>query len=210
MEFLEKWYGILAFVAFDVLALTLVAAISYRWFFKRFLDILVSSFCLMLTSPIFLVLAIKGNGLKKRGETESVLETETVIGKKGKEIKLHTFLEEVSGKWLKRLPYLADIFCGRLSFIGCARFYEEDVAYLDDEAYERFSVRPGLINPLVCSGDKDTTYEEMLNSDKKYAWNFGLMKDVKIFFAWVLKKIRGEGDEYLGETRYATYAETQR
>ena len=31
--------------------------------------------------------------------------------------------------------------------------------------------------------------------------------DFRIFFAWLLKKIRGEDDYYMGETRKESYAE---
>ena len=31
---------------------------------------------------------------------------------------------------------------------------------------------------------------------------------MKIFFTWLLKKIRGENDDYMGETRFHGYIET--
>jgi hypothetical protein len=47
----------------------------------------------------------------------------------------------------------------------------------------------------------------MFLSDRKYAWNFSFFMDIKLFFAWLLKKIRGEDDSYMGETRKESYAE---
>lgn len=202
-EFLNSPYGIAAFVAFDIIALLAVVCITYRWLFKRIWDVLVSTICLIVLSPLFLVLGVQGANAKKRGEIERVFVRTPYIGKKGKKIYLLSF---ASGKFAK-LPRLIDVFLGRLSFIGCKPLDERDFAFLTDVERDRFLARPGLINPLALYGDRDTDYKEMLLSDEKYAWNFGFFKDVKIFFVWLLKQIRGEGNAHLGTTREGSYAE---
>lgn len=219
MEFLNEWYGILAFVLFDVIALFAVVYITYRWLFKRIFDLLCSSVCLIFTAPLFLLVYLKGRGAKKRDEIATIFKRKAFIGKKGREITLKTFAiysenGEMSGygAWLKRtgfyaLPRLLDVFLGRLSVIGYKPFSAVDCAFLDDVEEDRHIARAGLINPLVLSGDEQTDYDEMLKSDCKYAWNFSFFTDVKIFFSWLLKKIRGEKNGYLGETRERSYAE---
>lgn len=191
MEFFEKWYGILAVAVFDVAALTLVVCLTYRWLFKRIFDFLVSSVCLIATSPFLLAAYL----------TTRKVEREEFVGKKGKKIALHSF----GGKFGKLLR-LWDIFCGRLSFVGGKPFTAADCVFLDEDEEDRLLAKPGLINPLAIGGTSETDYDEMIASDKKYAWSFSFFGDTKIFFAWFLKMIRGEGNGYLGVTRGVSYA----
>lgn len=218
--FLNEWYGILAFVLFDVIALFAVVCITYRWLFKRIFDFLCALVCLIFTAPLFLFVYLRARAAKTRGEIPQIFEKREFIGKKGKKITLKTFAvcgengeETRHGKWLKKtgfyaLPKLLDVLAGKLSVVGVKPFTELDLAFLDEEEEDRFIVKAGLINPLVRSGNKATDYDEMIKSDLKYAWNFSFFTDVKIFFSWLLKKIRGEGKEYLGETRNCSYAES--
>lgn len=207
-EFLNSPYGIAVIVAFDVIALLAVVCITYRWLFKRIFDFFVSGICLILLSPLFLVFGVQSVQAKKRGEIENVFIRTPYIGKKGKEIRLLSYAREnlQNGKFAK-LPRLIDVFLGRLSFIGCKPFTAQDTVFLTEVQNDRHIAKPGLINPLVLYGDRDTDYEDMLLSDEKYAWNFAFFKDVKIFFVWLLKQIRGEGNGFLGATREGSYAE---
>ena len=84
----------------------------------------------------------------------------------------------------------------------------QDVAFLDANEQDRMLVRPGLIHPLVCKGNKDIDYDKALQVEVAYVNNYSLGKDCHYFFAWLLNKIRIEGDEYLGETRADGYIET--
>ena len=222
MDFLNEWYGLLLFIVFDVLAAIAIVCITYRWFFKRIFDWLVSGVCLILTSPIFLIVYVRWKNFVKSGELDIPYMTETVyIGKKGKRIALHSFTRKDDdgdtlgyyGRWLKRtkfykLPRLLDVFLGKASFVGVKAFSPVDAAFLDEEDTVRFTVRPGLINPLVLTGDENLTYEEMLGSDRHYANGFSFFKDVKIFVAWLLYSIREGGKQYFGKTQGKGYAET--
>ena len=218
MWFLTKWYGILAFVLFDVVALIAAIALTYKWFFKRALDILVSAVLIIALSPVFIVLHVRAVIYKKRGVIPAILQKETKIGKKGKAICLHTYRttneqseETAYGTIVKKvglykLPYLLDVFLGKLSFIGPLSFSGVDTAFLDEEEQARLHVRPGLIHPLVESGSAETDFDEIVETECSYAQRVSLFKDVKLFFVWLLKKIRLEGKYYLGEANEKTYA----
>ena len=67
-DFLNSWYGILAFVLFDVVALIAIIALTYRWFFKRILDVILSSIAIALTSPLFLAVVLRGKKFQKEHE----------------------------------------------------------------------------------------------------------------------------------------------
>ena len=201
-EFLSKWYGILAFVLFDLVALTVVICITYRWFFKRFFDFFLSLFCILLLSPIYIITALVIRSAVKAGREESVLTGETFVGKKGKKITLHAFSESK----LAKLPRIFDVLYGRLSFVGVMPLKASDCAFLDEDEEERLLVRAGLINPLVTVGDEDTDYDDMIENDVRYVKRFSFFGDLKIFFTWLIGKIRGNGNGYLGKTRTISYA----
>lgn len=220
-QFLNTWYGIAIVLAFDFVALLAVVCLTYRWFFKRVFDFFTALICLIFTSPIFLIAYIRGKKFMKETDNaiDSLLEKEIRVGKKEKIVVLSKFKSRDAdgellgsyGRWLEnykltQLPKLVDVLLGRLSFIGVKAMLRSEAEFVEDEVEkDRFIVRPGLINPLVCVGDKDTNFEEMLLEDRKYAWRFSFFADCKIFFVWLLNKIRGNGNEYLGET-FGSYA----
>lgn len=116
------------------------------------------------------------------------------VGKKAKTIVLHTFCivdddgDEAGGygHWLKKtglykLPYIFDVFCGKLSFIGVKRLSFADAAFVSEADEGRYAVRAGLINPLVTTGNGETDYKEMFSSDLSYAKSLSLFGDLKIF-----------------------------
>ncbi|MBQ7369616.1 MAG: sugar transferase [Clostridia bacterium] len=221
-ELLNSPWGIACILAFDFFAILMVVCLTYRWFFKRVFDVLVSAVCLAVTSPIFLAIVIRGKKFQKENEgvIESLMKTDARLSRKEKVVFLHTYRTKDAdgqvlgryGRWLEstklyKLPLLLDVFFGRLSFIGGKGLLPSEGKFIESEVEkDRFLVRAGLINPLVCVGDKETTFEEMFLSDRKYAWQFGFFMDCKIFFAWLLNVIRGNGDYYMGETREISYA----
>ena len=218
--FLKTWYGVLAFVAFDILALALVIYISYRWMFKRMLDFLVALVCIVLLIPVFLVIAICAFVSKRNGNLQKTFVKEQRVGHKGKTVKFTLFNTcdengeaHAYGKFMKKTKLyktarLFDLLFGKVSVIGVQAWQESDCVFLTEEEENRHLVKPGFINPLVLKGTKDTDYEDMLDCDLKYATNLNFGQDCKIFFTWLLKQIRGERDEHLGVTRNKSYAQT--
>ncbi len=187
-ELLSEWYGVLAFVLFDLAAALFVVAVFYRLFFKRVLDFLVSLVCIALLSPVLLYLCVRARNAKKRGETDGILTTEPFVGKKGKIVYLHRYAGNF-GKW-SALARLFDLFLGKISVIGYLPLTEEECERLTEIEYDRHIAKPGLIHPFKVYG---VARENMLKADEKYAWNFSFFGDLKIFFTWLIKKIRGQG-----------------
>lgn len=214
----QEWITV-AFLAFDLIAVLVVAIITYRWFFKRFSDIFLSGFCLILLSPLFLILTIAGKIAVKKNKLSSVLQFKTYVGKKKKTIRVYTFChtdengkESKYGKFLYnsgfyKLPLLAMVFTGKLSFIGPLAMTPTDAYFLDEDEEARLQIRPGIIQPMVISHKKNPSYEDMFQNDEKYIHTFSFGKDFKIFHAWLIKKIRGHGKSYLGEAEKISYAE---
>lgn len=221
-EFLKTWYGAALFIALDAAAILIVLSIGYRLIFKRLADFFASIVCLAATSPLFLTVFLRGKLYQRRtGNLSSLTGREYAVGKKEKTVVLHAFRTTDDdgaeagryGAWLRRtglyrLPLLFDVFCGRLSFLGVRRLSFTDAAFVEEEDAERFSVRPGLINPLAVTGDENTDYKEMFSSDAEYAKKCGLFRDWKIFFFWLIRTLRGEKRAYLGTTAAVSYAES--
>lgn len=187
---LKEWYGVLAFVLFDFAALILIVSITYRWLFKRVLDFLVSIVCILFSSPLLLWLYVRARKAKKRGEIERILLAEPFIGKKGKTVFLHRFNGDLGRlKKCASLARLFDLFLGRISVIGYKPLTEETCESLTEVEFDRHITKPGLIHAYLVQGVSE---EDMLKADQKYAWNFSFFMDTKLFFKWLLKKIRGQ------------------
>lgn len=191
--------GIVTGVACAVL-LVLIIDLNYKVFTKALLGSLLAFVLTVITSPAFLVLAVIS---KKR--TGNVFERQDYLGKNGKIIYLHRFAGINSG--ISGLARLLDVLCGRLSFVGVSLLDVKDGAFIDDENMERFNARPGIVCHLVLSGYPELTYEEAFALDIKYAKRRELFKDILIILKRAVLALRGEGKNYLGETRNG-YAET--
>ncbi len=193
-EFFKQWYGIVILVLVDLSVLLALIAFTYRWLFKRVLDFLSASVCLLVLSPFFAVVSIRGARAKKRGEIERLYHRDEYVGKRGRVKELLTFERGENGgsygAWLERtgfykLPRIVDIWLGKLSFIGPKPYTETECESLTDVEMDRLLTRPGLIEPYRVLGG-----ENEIVSSEKYAWGFSLFMDMKIFFTWLLGKIR--------------------
>jgi len=204
-EFLSTGWGLAIFIAFDVIAAFAVVAIGYRLLFKRLFDILFSAIALIFTAPAFLWVYVKYRTYKKGGgEVDGFLRVDPAVGKKGETVKMTTFQTkradgEVAGEYgkgleeraLRTLPRLIDVFWGRASFVGVAPVCFEDAAFLDDAQEGRYAARIGLISPLK-EAQKSGKPEAWLEAEAEYAQGYTLFTDTRVFFGWLLSKIRAE------------------
>lgn len=202
-QFLKSPYGVAAFIAFDFIALLLIVCITYRWFFKRFLDFLAAAVAIVFTSPVLFIAYLSAIYAKKQGKIEKILQKQSFVSKKGKPVCLHTLAIGKVGK----IFLLFEVFFGKISFVGTLLFRAQDIAFLEEEEKDRLAVRAGLIHPLVVCGNEKTDYDEAIQVEMQYAKKYSFFGDCKIFFSWLIKKIRGESNEYLGETRNEGYIE---
>jgi lipopolysaccharide/colanic/teichoic acid biosynthesis glycosyltransferase len=216
--FINEWYIKWTLLAVDLAALALAISFSYRWMFKRILDCIISALCMLFLAPMYAIIFIYAGIEKKKGRLEKIFSHSEFVGLSEKNIKLIQLNKtdkngkmHAYGQWLEKtkLYKLANVFnwfLGRLSLVGVQPFLESDCVFLSEEEEVRMQVRPGLINPLVLNGNAKTDYDEMLAQDAWYVKKFRFRVDCKIFFVWLLKQIRGEGNTHLGKTRESTYA----
>lgn len=217
-DFFGEWYGVLAFALFATVITILIITVNYRWFFKRVLDIFCSLVAIIVTSPFALGVAIAFGAHAQNDGGRPVFKRTYCVGKNGKVIYSLRFStvdkdgkEDSFGRKIKpfaALPALYDVFAGRFSFIGPMPMplFTDDL--IEEVDYERFKVRPGLINPLILRGENNTrSYEKMFRADRIYVKKHGLFKDIRVFIVFLGIKIRGSKKNYIGVPETVNYAE---
>lgn len=217
-DFFGEWYGVLAFALFATVITILIITVNYRWFFKRVLDIFCSLVAIIVTSPFALGVAIAFGAHAQNDGGRPVFKKTYYVGKNGKVIYSLRFStvdkdgkEDSFGRKIRpfaALPALYDVFAGRFSFIGPMPMplFTDDL--IEEADYERFKVRPGLINPLILRGENNTrSYEKMFRADRIYVKKHGLFKDMRIFFVFLGIKMRGSKTNYIGVPETINYAD---
>ena len=130
-SFLSQPWGLALFIIIDIAVLVLILALNYKWCCKRILDILFSFLGLAVLFPFFFVFWIVQFAYNKKTKAyPSLFVKRYFIGKKEKfSYKTEFACEDADGSVtglgkavrackIAYYPYLADVFCGRLSFIG--------------------------------------------------------------------------------------------
>ena len=117
------------------------------------------------------------------------------------------------GKFLRAVrlayyPRLADVFAGRMSFIGPRPLPVADYLCTKEEERMRFRVRPGLISSLERYGGEALTYADLFEEDEEYVERRSLWKDILYFCTWIVARIRGDKRNKYGECGKKTYLQT--
>lgn len=226
-QFLENlvstWWGITIICALALILWIALSALLYRPFFKRFYDIVLSAFALILLSPVLLVLIILG-AIKMKGNP---FFTQLRPGKNEKIFKLIKFRTMTNardengnllpddkrltryGKILRstsldELPELINILIGNMSLIGPRPQLVRDMVFMTDEQRKRHSVLPGLTGLAQCSGRNNMSWEKKFEYDLKYIEKISLFRDLVILFKTVFKVFKRDG---ISEEGMATAAD---
>ena len=187
----------------------------YSKFFKRFFDIILSLFAIIVLSPILLVLIILGAvfmggnpffvqarpGKKDKNGNEvifNLIKFRTMSNKKDKEgnllpddVRLNTYGKLLRTTSLDELPELWNILIGDLSIVGPRPQLVRDMVFMSQIQRNRHNVRPGLTGLAQVNGRNNITWEQKFEYDLQYI-NDGitLVNDVKILFNTVIKVIK--------------------
>lgn len=215
-EFLEKlistWWGIASIVALALVVWGILSVVLYRPFFKRFYDVVLSGFALLVLSPILLVLMVLG-AIKMKGNP---FFTQDRPGKNEKIFKLLKFRTMTNGKdengnllpdekrltgygkflrstSLDELPELVNIFLGNMSIVGPRPLLVQYLPLYNEEQKHRHDVRPGLTGYAQVNGRNAISWEEKFKLDIEYTRNISLFGDIAILFKTVLSVFKREG-----------------
>ena len=189
----------------------------YKFFFKRFLDIVLSGLALVLLSPVIVVLIVLG-AIFMHGNPFFVYPR---VGKNEKVFNLIKFrsmaeLKDEHGNYLPdsirlnkygrllrstsldELPELINIFLGDMSLVGPRPLTYKYLDYYTDEEKHRHDVRPGLTGLAQVNGRNAISWELRFKYDLEYVSNVTFVGDVKIIFKTIAKVIKrsdiGEGN----------------
>jgi lipopolysaccharide/colanic/teichoic acid biosynthesis glycosyltransferase len=181
---------------------------------KRILDLVFSSLVLLITAPLFLVIAI----LIKRESQGPVFFVQSRVGKDGKPfrmIKFRTMHAHLSGdaptprtrgdpritptgRWLRRfsvdeLPQFLNVFLGDMSVVGPRpemQFIVDQYGPLDRE---RLRTKPGVTGLWQISYARQMAIHDNLDYDLYYIEHQSLLLDLVIIALTLFAVVKGTG-----------------
>ena len=181
---------------------------------KRILDLVFSSLVLLITAPLFLVIAI----LIKRESSGPVFFVQSRVGKDGKPfrmVKFRTMHAHLSGdaptprtredpritptgRWLRRfsideLPQFFNVFLGDMSVVGPRpemQFIVDQYGPLDRE---RLRAKPGVTGLWQISYARQMAIHDNLDYDLYYIEHQSLLLDLVIIALTLFAVVKGTG-----------------
>lgn len=184
----------------------------YKYYFKRFLDILISFIVLLLASPVFLliifILAIANKGKPfflqtrpgKNTQLFKVIKFKTMNEKKDNSGNLippakritpiGSFIRSTS---LDEIPQLLNVIKGDMSLVGPRPLRVEYLSHYSAFQARRHEVKPGITGWAQIKGRNAINWEEKFKLDVWYVENMSLWLDIKIILVTIYKVIKKEG-----------------
>lgn len=197
----------------------------YKKYIKRFLDVILSSFAIIVLSPLLIILIIlglvfmKGNPFftqQRPGKDERIfrlIKFRSMDNRKdsnGKllpdNIRLNKYGKLLRSTSLDELPELFNILRGDMSIVGPRPWAVSYLNYFTPQEHKRHSVRPGLTGLAQVNGRTAANWDERLKYDIEYINNVRFAEDIKIVFLTIKKVFfksdiveagcQGDFDEY--------------
>ncbi len=192
----------------------------YKYFLKRFFDIFVSFFGLIICAIPMLIVAI---AIKIESKGPIFFKQER-LGKNGKVYWMYKFrsmcigAEQMEGgvyctkgdkrvtkvgKFIRatsidELPQFINILRGDMSLIGprpVLTYYPKKWEEYTEEELKRFNVRPGVTGWAAVHGRKTNTVKARFEYDNYYVEHLSFGLDFKIFFMTIKAVFTNEGNE---------------
>ena len=182
----------------------------YERFFKRPLDLILSSLALVVLSPVMGVTAL----LVRRKLGSPVLFRQERPGRGEKIFALYKFrsmtdARDAEGNFLPddvrltrfgrllrstsldELPELFNIIRGDMALVGPRPLLKEYLPYYTEEERHRHDVRPGLTGWAQVNGRNAIgSWEERFRYDLEYVHHISLAMDLKVLFLTVYKVVK--------------------
>ena len=209
-----KEYNIFIYYKFKV------SGIMYKHFFKRFFDLAISIFGLIICAIPMLIVAL---AIKCESKGPVIFKQQRV-GKNGKVYCMYKFrsmctgAEQMEGgvyctkgdsrvtkvgKFIRatsidELPQFVNILKGDMSLIGprpVLTYYPKKWDEYTQVELKRFDVRPGVTGWAAVHGRKTNTVKARFEYDNYYVEHLSLWLDIKIFFMTIKSVFTNEGNE---------------
>ena len=175
---------------------------------KRIFDLLVSSFGVLLLSPVFILVAIlvrlklgtpvfflqerpgrhraPFKMIKFRSMTNERDENGNLLPNEQRMTSFGRFLRSTS---LDELPELFNVIVGDMSLVGPRPLLMDYLPYFTDEQQTRHHVRPGITGWAQVNGRNAISWDEKLDLDLWYVRNQTFWLDMKILYRTLLKVV---------------------
>jgi lipopolysaccharide/colanic/teichoic acid biosynthesis glycosyltransferase len=184
----------------------------YRHFFKRLIDLLVSTLAFLVLLPVFIVLTILlffANQGKpfffqlRPGRNERifrVIKFKTMNDRKDKQGKLLPDEQRLTGfgKFVRRtsldeLPQLLNVIIGDMSLIGPRPLLVDYLPLYNEKQKQRHLVRPGITGWAQVNGRNAISWNQKFEYDVWYVENMSFKLDLQIILKTLVKIVRSEG-----------------
>ena len=184
----------------------------YSHFFKRVLDLILSSVGFILLFPIFvivwLLLLIKNNGKaffyqERPGKSErifKIIKFKTMNDKTDANGELLPASERLTktGIFVRKysldeIPQLLNVIKGDMSLIGPRPLLIRYLPRYNNFQKQRHNIRPGITGWAQINGRNTINWEKKFELDVWYVNNVSLLLDLKILWRTVLKVFKTEG-----------------
>lgn len=184
----------------------------YRYFFKRFIDILAVLIAFICFGWVFLIVGylvktklgspviFKQARPGKNGKIFTMYKFRSMTGAKDKNGKLLSDAERLPkfGKLLRatsldELPELWNVLRGEMSLVGPRPLLVEYLERYNDFQARRHEVRPGITGWAQINGRNAISWDEKFRLDVEYVDNYNFLLDMKILFLTLKKVFIKEG-----------------
>ena len=207
----------------------------YKFFIKRFFDVFISLFGIIVLSPLFLITAL----VIKIDSKGPIIFKQNRLGKEGKVFKIYKFRSMCTGAEkigsgvysgkndnrvtrvgkviratsIDELPQLINILKGEMSLIGprpALTYHPWTFDQYSDEQKKMFNVRPGVTGWAQVNGRKEVEWNRRIELNVYYVENLSFLLDLKIFLLTIIKVIANADNANTTETvkEKKQYAET--
>lgn len=185
----------------------------YKQFFKRFFDILISGFALLLIGwflvlvAIFLHFANKGAGVfflqerpGKNAKIFKVIKFKTMTDERDADGNLLPDEKRLTkvGKFVRstsidELPQLINVFKGDMSLIGPRPLLPQYLPLYSPEQARRHEVSPGISGWAQCHGRNAISWTEKFKLDVWYVDHCTLWTDIQVIFITIKNVLMRKG-----------------
>lgn len=180
-------------------------------YFKRFFDIAISLFCLILASPILIVVTIllyfANNGKPfyfqerpgKNGKIFTIMKFKSMNDKTDENGELLPDVQRITkiggfvrNSSIDEIPQLLNVLKGDMSIVGPRPLLKSYLPLYNERQRRRHDVRPGITGWAQVNGRNTISWKKRFDYDIWYVENVSFLTDLKILWLTVLKVVKRE------------------
>ena len=197
----------------------------YKYYFKRFLDFIISLSAIIILLPLFLILIVilyysnEKAGVffyqprpGKGGEIFDVIKFKTMHDRKDMNGQLLPSVQRITkiGKIMRNssldeLPQLFNVLRGNMSLIGPRPLLVQYLSVYNEKQARRHEVRPGITGWAQVNGRNAISWNNKFELDVWYVDNISFLLDVKILYFTLKKVLSGADVNATNDTTMPTF-----